>query len=575
MEIKISPAKENSFPLGGFLIQKPLVKEWILELQNLGINVMETSIFPIPGSKANTIWGCFVLMHKPIDSDAVGRNQLCQRVCEKFYIPEKSKLSPQISEEDEKKLFSKSIHIFHPEFKLVELLEELKIEDLLEPPIEKSKFVIKPAQAPFIPHQIIRFQVMPVEEESALEKLEKEIFPKQGKLPDEPLTAKEKGKLAFYKKIFKRVDGEKETDPKNIEKTSFGEHFGKFLGLFSKKEGVITDRMQQDFEDLEKRNQNELDRLMEMFKDNPDEALKYAIPLDENGSTRGTNNGSIGLSKRWSNFSLGQAGLGGGGGGSVDLGDGFNQLKIQYLKSAEAYCKQGEYEKAAFVYMKLLKNFRKAAETLKSGGLYEAAAEIYLKHCNEKMLAAECYVKGNMFNKAIELYEEQREYLKVADLYMKLKKQKKAFQFYEKTVEEYKSKRKYLLAADIYRLSMNDDKKAQRVLMEGWESGNEASDCLNQYFHHVKNDTDRLQEIENVFAYKVNDKNRELFLKVIQKEYRKNKPTQAQVRELGYKIIAQQAKLNPRIVEELKVFNPKDQEINKDTSRFRWDKPSR
>lgn len=60
--------------------------------------------------------------------------------------------------------------------------------------------------------------------------------------------------------------------------------------------------MQQDYEDLERRNQKLVDKFLDLLRNNPAEALKYAIPLDENGSVRGGNNSSFTLSRRWFDF---------------------------------------------------------------------------------------------------------------------------------------------------------------------------------------------------------------------------------------------------------------------------------
>jgi hypothetical protein len=60
--------------------------------------------------------------------------------------------------------------------------------------------------------------------------------------------------------------------------------------------------LQQDFEELERRNQKHLDRLMKLFKNNPLEALKYKIPLDNEGYQEGRM-GQLTLSKRWMDFS--------------------------------------------------------------------------------------------------------------------------------------------------------------------------------------------------------------------------------------------------------------------------------
>jgi hypothetical protein len=73
--------------------------------------------------------------------------------------------------------------------------------------------------------------------------------------------------------------------------------------------------LQQDSEELERRNQKHLDRLMELFKNNTSEALKYVIHFDNEMVSRGNVWGQLTLSKRWMEFSL----FGGGAKGVAEV----------------------------------------------------------------------------------------------------------------------------------------------------------------------------------------------------------------------------------------------------------------
>ena len=130
---------------------------------------------------------------------------------------------------------------------------------------------------------------------------------------------------------------------------------------------------------------------MDLMKNNPEEALKYAIPLDNDNTSRGGDIGEMGWGRRWGNFSLfGNSGIGSGsGGGSLDVGDHFQQLERQYYDTARQLIGEKKYKKAAFIYMKLLRNYHLAASTMEQGKHYEEAATIYLKYNNNKEKAAE------------------------------------------------------------------------------------------------------------------------------------------------------------------------------------------
>jgi tetratricopeptide (TPR) repeat protein len=574
MYIKLKPSKSNHFPIGGFLIKADSVKVWLLEIQNMGFTLNEIEIYPIPGTTANSVWGCFVITSKKLTSQRVGKHELCQKVCANFFIPEHTIVTPVISETDQNSLFSTTPHICHPEFGFVQLEEEYNPAHYIEIPTEKFRYVREPEPSVFIPKQIKSFQIKPVPNEDILKKLEEKAFPKTEKLPDTKLSILEKAKLSIYKKLFSKKNKAETNSP--TEHTDLMQNIDNFVKAIFHKKKDWSEGIQEDFEDLNKRNQKEIDKLMELLKNNPEEALKYAIPLDHSGVSRGQNSGQLQLSKIWSNFSLFgndmfTGGSRGSGGGSIDLGHHFNQLSDQYHKTAKELIDKKEYEKASFVYMKLLKDFNLAASTLENGKMYQEAAAIYLKHGNNKKKAAECYEKGNMTTKAIELYEEIGQYEKVGDLYLTIQNQPKAFHFFEKTVETYKQKKNYIPAALIYQYKMKDLFKTQNLLMEGWNHNIQPYNCLNHYLENI-NDTKSLKsEIESIYT-KLTDENRELFLRVIQKEYDKKNELTNYLRELGYELIAKQIKINPRIASELKKFNKEDKEVMKDISRFNFKK---
>ncbi|NOQ71240.1 MAG: hypothetical protein GQ574_04530 [Crocinitomix sp.] len=579
MELKLNISRHSAYPIGGFLITGSNPKNWLLEIQALNFQLNQVTIYPIPGNVPNSIWGCFVITNANIETGDLGKNEACQRVFPNLYIPEKSKLIPSVLASDYERHFSEKMHLLHPDFGLVEFNDDFKLIALFNVPKEQFVYTFKPAESTFIPAKIDRFEVRKVEGEDPLKKLEEKVVPKSEKLPDKPLNLKEKVKLKLYDKLFNR---KKDKDGnETIAPTALLKGLSKLRGAFGSKKGSI-DGMQQDLEDLEERNKAQVDRLLDMLKNNPDEALKYAVPLDQNGSSRGSNEGLFDISKRRNGFGLfggmlgglfgglgSGGGAGGSGGGSVDIGDGFHRLSNQYHETARELLAKKEYEKAAFVYMKLLKQYGLAGDAMAQGGFYNEAAEIYLKFQNNKAKAAECYEKGKMMTEAIELYAELGQHEKVGDLYVGQNKRGLANEFYQKKVDEHHKGHFYVKAAAVYRHKMLQDEEAQQTLMQGWDENRQGYECLTTYLEHIP-EKKRLAKINGVFREKVNDRNREEFLKVIHHEFKKKtQPEKESLKEIAYEIVAEQAKINSNIVEELRKFNTKDTEILKDTTRFK------
>lgn len=572
MILRLKPIAHNIFPVGGFLIRETDPKQWLLELQELNFELNQVSIFPIPGHQPNSIWGCLVEVHSYQEPFDFGRNETCQRVYPNLFIPEKAKLLPTVLPKDYERLFSEQKHIFHPDFGLVELDESFDFLSIITAPREQSVYTFKPADPVFIPQKINSFEVKEIKTEDPLEEMAKKIAPESKDLKDldKPLTKIEKGKLSLYKSLF-RKEKNKDGSFGGTRKTNF---LSRLQGLFGRRSGGMLDRMQADFENLEERNQQELDKLMDLLKNNPDEALKYAIPLDDNGSSRGPDLSRFTMSKRWGNFSLFgnlSSRNNSGQGGSVDLGQSnYDRLNQQYNETARQLIEKKEYEKAAFVYLKLLKDYRLAASTLEQGGFYQQAAHIYLKYCNDKVKAAEAFEKGKFIHEAIELYTELRENEKVGDLYAKLNKRKKADEFYQLAVDTYVNNNNHLKGAEIYRNKMMADAKAQELLRAGWEDSPKKRECLTAFFDFITEPDRANKEIKRIYKQNVNETNRSEFLKVVHHQFKKPDNHNAELREMAYQLISKLAEKKPVMVDELKKFNQDDPEIVSDTFRFRY-----
>jgi tetratricopeptide (TPR) repeat protein len=568
MELRLKPIDHNPYTLGGILIQGAAVEGWIKEIQRIGLALSATRVYPIPHTRANTIWGCLVVWPVEKGKWDIGRNRFCQVVNQQLFIPEHCDLYPRLLAGELEKLLGGKKHILHPEFGWVELAEEIEWTTVIDRPQEQAAGITRPVSSLFIPTQIRTFQIKPMAPEASLEALEAQHFPKQEAFKDKPLNPLEKAKLFLYKQLFTRNGTTGKANGDAPEKTPLLSKLESLGKLFTQKPGKWVEDMQEDFEDLERRNQKQLDRLMELFKTNPEEALKYAIPLDNDGVSMGGQNGRFTLDKRWGDFSL--FGRSSGGSGSVVMPDNaYSQLYAQYLKTAQELSQQKEYKKAAFVYMKLLKNYPMAAQSLESGGLYQEAASVYLKYCHDKAKAAACYEKGSMPLEAIELYKELGEDERVGDLYTSIHRHKEAGVYYQKVADAYVHQYKHVKAALLYKNKMNNPEAAQGVLLEGWRANRDAFNCLNSYLAAISNEKQLWATIQQVYQQEVRDVQKETFLRVLKYEYDKQYAFSEGIKDMAYEIIVEQVPTNPSLVSELRSFNQKDKQLLKDTMRFK------
>lgn len=570
MQLQIKQSKQNIYPIRAILIKGETPSLWIEEIERLGFALSNIDCYPVPNTAPNSVWGCLLVNKEVLELTTIGKNQYCQCVDNLLFIPEKSALYPSVSSKELDDLLLSKRYLMHPDFGMVELFEAIQWADFMAPIHNKQAVLKRPISPVFIPKKIKTFQVHALSPEELLEQLEKHVFSK-GKPLDEPLNTAEKARLALLKRLFKQ---HKEGNTTITEKNGLMGTLESLKNTFLGKEGSNwSDDLQKEYEDLEKRNQKELDKLLDLLKNDPEEALKYAIPLSHTGLSRGNSgemDGAWSLSQRWNSFSLfsKQVNSGNLGGSAPMQEDGFYQLQAQYRATAEQLIRDKKYRKAAFVYLKLLKDYRKAAETLEAGKLYQEAASVYLKHCDNKEKAAVCYHKGNMHKKAIELYKELEKYEMVGDLYFELQHKKDAFFYYDKVIEDHQKMGRYLRASFLAKDKMEANARAQNLLLEGWRNNSDAFNCLNNYFANIEDLNLIKVELKEIYKNEVDNKNANTFLKVIKYEFKKQNALAPDIREIAYEIIANQAPFNRSIIQQLTVFNKGDKNIAKDILRY-------
>jgi tetratricopeptide (TPR) repeat protein len=259
----------------------------------------------------------------------------------------------------------------------------------------------------------------------------------------------------------------------------------------------------------------------------------------------------------------------GAGGGSFYLESSlFDRIRSKYEELAEKYIAEKEYKKAARVYMNLLQDNYRGAKTLEDGAFYNEAAAVYLKKLNNKSDAAICYEKAKQYKKSIDLYKEMEQKEKVGDLYKKINDLENAHTYYQMVADDYTANNQMVKASLVYRKKMENREEAQKVLLKGWEEDKDPFNCLNNYFANI-HDVQKLEtEIRNLYE-KTPDYKKMIYLDAMKHEFRKDPKLQTTTRNIAYQIIAEKVGTRSEIVNELKFFNPDDEVILKDISRFK------
>lgn len=568
MKIQIKPTTHNAYPFEGLFIRGASIAIWAKEIESLAINISQYPVYALPGQTPHSVWGCFILFNQSIPIKSIGLHTKAQKVNQHFFIPEGAEVFPAVDQEEYNRLLKGNIHVLHPETGLVELEQPIAWEELLEAPQPSSLLVKKPKEGVYIPDTILRYQVRSLSPEKVLDKLDKELESQQKKFDNTPLDDEEKKKLAFYKKYYFKKTSSSNGSDEQYEPT-------KMMNLFAKLQGKGTDwinKERENLENLEERNKKEVDKLLDMFEKDPEEALKYAIPLDEQGTTRGEE-AAFELSKRWGDLSsLTGSGTGLTGNSTVDLGDHFQTLREKYEKAAQAFIEKGEYKKAAFIFLKLLKEYFRAAQTLEKGKFWQEAASIYVKNAKDQKNAARCYEEGKHYTEAIELYAELKEWGKAGDLAMLINEVEEARGYYEQFANQYIDNNQYVKASLVYKQKLNEPHRGQALLLKGWRNQKDAENCLVNYLKNIELDKKRWEEIQKIYKEDVSSTHRLMFLNVLKHQFVKKNPFADGVRNIAYEMISSDAKKNVKVLDYLPHFNHQDKLLSKDIMQYKINK---
>lgn len=265
--------------------------------------------------------------------------------------------------------------------------------------------------------------------------------------------------------------------------------------------------------------------------------------------------------------SSGRRGVNGGGNFYLEASL-FDKIRTKYEDLAQKYINEKDYKRAAKVYINLLRDNYRGAKTLEDGGFYNEAAVIYLKKLKNKSEAAHCYEKARQYRKAIDLYKELEQKEKVGDLYRQINDVKNANTYYQMVVDDYVNNNQMVKGSLIYRKKMEMPDEAQKILLRGWEEDRDAFNCLNNYFANIFDVKKLDQQIQELYHKTPSDK-KITYLEAMKYEFKKDPKLQNTTRNIAYEIIAEKISTRSEIVNELKHFNPDDEVILKDISRYK------
>jgi len=234
-------------------------------------------------------------------------------------------------------------------------------------------------------------------------------------------------------------------------------------------------QMEQWSEALEARRNASVNRLLEMLATNPDDGLKYAIPMSDVDAVRGMGKaGSELVAYDWRSTDFG-----GGDAWSLNA-DVRSRLLIQYKQLALRELKNGRFERAAFIYAHLMGDFSSAANVLEQGKLYRSAAVIYRDRLGHQRKAAELFRLAGDFDETLILYKAMGMHFEAGDLYRELDQNEKAVEAYRCHVEDCISRSRWCDAADTLVGKLDATEEALVMLQRNWPFGHQGEVCIEK-----------------------------------------------------------------------------------------------
>lgn len=559
---------------------------WLQCLGEWGVRLSTLEAYLVPQSiQSRKPVGLFVVFKTEVSFEYSAGVFPYQMEGNGLYIPLEAKVFPPLLAEEWAKVLLHDRQFFHPTIGLVgfSLQDQVDFSQLLVlPEFRQQSWDIAQAgkrRRPLL--RAISVDRPPIQD--FIDELKKDIDPlpldEIPKDPDEkPSFLQEEIdqlKRFMLKQLLKAKEKDGNDKPQEDRSSSsdrMGRHpnsgtgGGLLGGLWGKAEQWLGDRLA----DLEKRREREIERLLKLFDEDPNQALRYSIPLGGPYQNRGAAPPTDRLGRRNTDFNLG--GLGGGRKADFwQLDKYYASLRERYQKAAKERLEQGDYRKAAYIYAQLLGDFHSAASALEQGKYYREGAILYKDHLKQVPKAAKCLEKGGLLLEAIPLYKELGKNEKVGDLYTQLEQEEQASMAYERAVSKYLELDNYLEASRIYEEKLDAPAALEALLLEGWKSSKQAEDCLGKYFaaKQKESEDDLSEVIQSVYQKSVPASKKSSFLHVLIRLKRKTPEVQACSREIAYEIISENTvKGKLEDLSYLKHFVEEDVLLGKDTSKY-------
>lgn len=427
----------------------------------LGVSAGAFDLWPLPG-------GAGLLALPPASGGvASGRAQAYGRVGERLLLPVDGALAPEVTAAEIDRLLGPGLHLLHPAAGLVRLADDarLGVADLVRAPRSVARPWRRDLEPPTAP---LRLVSVGVEDPPPLEAFLRAGAGDVGSAPpsEAPKAPGEEQASGWLGQQAARLVQWAAGKPGDEEQRSG--------------DGVL-DRLvrwsEQTLAQVKDARQRELERLLHLLERDPDEGLRYALPLrGEPGGGPGARPGAA-LPPREVDYRAGARPRGPGDAWDLDPKTHL-ALVARYRELAGRELRLGRYRRAAYVYAELLGDLASAASALEQGHHHREAAALYRDRLARPLEAARCLERGGLLEEAATLYEAQGRWVEAGDAWSRLERGGEAARAYERGVAARLAQDDPLSAARLLETKLDRIDEALAVLADTWPDHAQAGLCL-------------------------------------------------------------------------------------------------
>jgi tetratricopeptide (TPR) repeat protein len=465
-----------------WFIPGSLAENWLSEIVAWGVPHSAIRLRLVPRSLSDrTPIGSLVTVNGKASPRVSGRCQPYGCLAERLFLPVEARLEPAVEEFELRDLFaSDATYVWHPVVGLIQFGREdwLSVGDLLEQLPETEADWDRADPGTMRSRCLMSVEVdRPLSVESILGAARGDIGSRSEALDELPATSGE-GFGASLRQIaalpLLAIGPAIDWIASKLPALPKAFHANWLDGLNQWLSTAFSSEWQSARE-------RELRRLMEMLKNEPDQGLQYALPLDGAGVPgRGFARPTARLIRRLVDFRLWSRG--GPADPWVVTPAIRHELAARYRELADREIRLGRHRRAAYIYANLLGDWAESAAALKAGGYYREAATLYQERLHRPLDAALCLEEDGAWNEAISLYEKLNAYEKVGQLYRKLEQHENAETAYRSAVVRHLRQGDRLAAARLLESELRQMEQALAALRGGWPDSPQASGCLMAEF---------------------------------------------------------------------------------------------